>query len=107
MKKVVLTALMAVSFCLAVKVTWAACMGPFCWDDQGAYIGGFINDGNGQGIPVLSSSTIAGLKPRAIGQEVLCNSCTGSTVNGYTMCISTSTTAPAYVTVSSVTRVCN
>jgi hypothetical protein len=84
---------------------YAACSGPYCYDDAGGSMTGVIWSQSG---PVaLSSTTIAARTPGRIGDVVLCNTCTSTTVNGYTVCIATSTTPPAYMTVSSSTRVCN
>ena len=89
---------------------YAACFGPFCYDDQGAYIGGAIQDGNGSGIPVLSSTSINAIKPRATGQEVMCNTCVNNpadAVNKMAVCISTGTAAiGSYVMQSSASVVC-
>lgn len=86
---------------------YAACMGPFCYDDQGAYIGGLINDGNGAAVPVASSTTINTVAPRAVGQEIYCNTCinNGST-SKIEMCVSTGTNVASYVFVSTTTKVC-
>lgn len=83
---------------------YAACMGPFCWDDQGAYIGGVIQDGNGQGVPTHTGLYIDTTVPRATAQEVVCSSCASNGTNS--LCISTATTIHGYVFVASTGTVC-
>lgn len=86
---------------------WASCMGPFCWDDQGAYVAGTIQDGNGSGIPSLTAAQVAAAKPRAVGQEVWCSNCTSFNGGIGMPCISTETTTSnnAYIAESSGTAV--
>lgn len=71
---------------------YAACMGPFCWDDQGAYIGGTIVDGNGTGTPSLTKALMNAATPRATGQEIFCSDCTTAA-----LCVSSGTSRGAYV----------
>lgn len=66
---------------------YAACDGPFCYDDTGASI-------EGAGLS-LTSRTIAQLNaqaPARVGQLVMCSDCTRSAV-----CVSSGTSAGAYV----------
>jgi len=81
---------------------WASCMGPFCWDDRGAYVAGVVQDGNGSGLPSKTASQISTTAPTAAGQEIYCSNC----VNGL-VCISTGTGTAAYVQIRSTTTICN
>lgn len=83
--------LIAVGLGLLAGSLYAACNGPFCWDDTGAYIGGVLNDGNGGGTPNLTSAQVTGACPRAKGQEVFCTNCSFNSGVGV-LCISTGTT---------------
>ena len=88
-------------------LVYASCVGPYCWDESGAYIGGVINDGNGSGLPTASSTTINSINARAVGQEIYCNTCVNnSSTNSIELCVSTSTNKVGYVFVSSTTKVC-
>lgn len=99
-------ALFVIGGILLTGSLYAACVGPFCWDDTGASVEGFRIDGNGQVQTVLSSTTIAGLANVKIGQEVVCNTCVNAGTNSYGVCIATSTVQPAFVLVSSTTIGC-
>lgn len=70
---------------------YAACMGPFCYDDRGAYVAGTIQDGNGSGMPSLTVAQEQSACPRAAGQEIFCSNCSANGGLG-TVCISTGTT---------------
>lgn len=85
--------LVAVGLGLISGSLYAACMGPFCYDDTGASIGGLSFDGNGNTVPSLSSATIAGLTPKGKGQLVFCTSCVSGNSQVGALCVSTSTTA--------------
>lgn len=75
---------------------WASCMGPFCWDDRGAYIGtAAIVDGNGTGMPSQTISAINADVPRVVGQQVFCNNCASNGGAG-TVCVSTATAAQGF-----------
>lgn len=102
MKRLVMAAMAA----MLSGTLYASCMGPFCWDDTGASIGGLSYDGNGSTLPSLSSTTIAGLTPKAVGQTVYCNSCTGNNVPGKVICYSTATVVGSFVMNVSSTPVC-
>ncbi len=97
----------AIGLVLIASGAYAACMGPFCYDDTGASIGGYSFDGNGLVIPSLSSTTIVGLTPKAVGQLVYCNSCTtnGGTA-GKVICYSTGTAVGAFVVNASTVPAC-
>ena len=102
MKKLVIA---AASLLLAGGL-WAACMGPFCWDDTGASVAGLRADGNGLAMPVMSSTTINGIKPVGTGQEILCNTCSNAGSSQFGVCIDTATNAGAWVLLSSTTQKC-
>lgn len=87
MKKVMLIGLLFVA-----NIAGAACMGPFCWDDSGAYINGNLNNGNGNSLPSKTIAQINATTPNAAGQRVYCSNCTQSHV-----CVSSGTTNGAYV----------
>lgn len=97
--------IIAVGLGLMAGSLYAACNGPFCWDDQGAYVGGTINDGNGTGTAIKTRAQIQAATPRAAGQEVWCTDC--NSFNGGTgmLCISTGTTVYGYMAVSTATAV--
>lgn len=97
----------AVSLGLISGSLYAACLGPFCYDDQGAYIGGTINDGNGVGVPSATAVVISSMTPRSKGQVIFCNNCTNANAGKGVLCVSTGTTQGAYVAVSSGTTVTN
>lgn len=69
----------------------AACMGPFCWDDKGAYINGNILNGNGAALPSKTSTQINAITPDGAGQRVYCSNCTRSYV-----CVSSGTGTGAF-----------
>lgn len=70
---------------------WASCMGPFCWDDRGAYVNGVVKDGNGDAHPSKTKAQIATSTPTVVGQVVYCSDCAAAGGAG-TLCISTATT---------------
>ena len=81
---------------------YAATIGCMTYDDSGCTIAGFLHNGNGQGMPVLSSTSIAGLTPY-IGQTLICNTC--ANVSGsYALCIATATTGSSKFIVSGSTN---
>jgi hypothetical protein len=98
----------AIAMCMA-GTTYAACVlgSAFCADDTGVFVGGLLQDGNGAALPTASSTTIVGIVPRAIGQEIYCNTCVNnSSTNKIELCVSTATAVNSYVFVSSTTKVC-
>lgn len=70
---------------------YAACTGPFCYDDSGTSIGGYSYTGNGIDIPVVSSATLNGISGHPKGRTVICNNCTVAVTPGYAICTATST----------------
>jgi hypothetical protein len=102
MKKVLVIGLLFVA-----GVAGASCMGPYCWDDQGAYMAGTIQDGNGSGLPNLTAAQVLAAKPRALGQEVWCTNCGAFNGGAGMVCVSTETTTSsnAYIAESSGTAV--
>lgn len=85
---------MVIGFGLMAGSLYAACMGPFCWDDRGASVGGVLQDGNGSALPSKTRSQISLNAPTIAGQEVYCSDCIQSAV-----CISSGTGIGAYVVV--------
>ncbi len=86
---------------------YAACMGPYCYDDTGASIGGLSFDGNGNTVPNASSTTIAGITPKAVGQMIMCTSCTGNNASGgKVLCVSTAAVVGSFTIVSSTSPIC-
>lgn len=83
MKKLML----AIGLGLISGSVWAACIGPFCYDDRGASINGLTFDGNGNGLKSLTLTQINASTPTATGQMVYCSNCVNSPV-----CVSTGTT---------------
>jgi hypothetical protein len=92
MKKIMLT----VGLSLLTGSLWAACMGPFCYDDSGASIGGLSFDGAGSGLPNASSATIVANTPKAKGVQVFCTTCVAANTLKGVVCISTGTTASSW-----------
>lgn len=73
----------------------AACFGPFCWDDSGAYIGGRVTNGNGEGIPSMTLAQMNAATPQQAGQLIyVSNGLEGS------VCVSSGTGRGAYVVVA-------
>jgi len=98
----------AIGLGLISSSLYAACMGPFCYDDTGASIGGLQYNGNGQGLPVVSSTTVNTYAPPTVGIEVWCNTtCTNANGGKGQLCISTGTAAGAFIVLSSATAVTN
>lgn len=89
---------------LASGIGMAACMGPFCYDDTGAYVNGQPMNGNGIGIPVLSSTSISNLGGVYVGQTVICNTC-ANTSGSYALCIATATTGVKFIITGSTNAV--
>lgn len=75
---------------------FASCLGPFCWDDKGAYIGGTVFDGNGDGTPSMTIAQSSSTVPTAKGQEIFCSNCAAAGGAG-TLCVSTATAVNSYV----------
>lgn len=97
---------LAVGLGLLSGSVYAACMGPYCYDDTGATIAGFPHNGTGVGLPSISTNTLAS-SPNYVGRLVLCNTCAligGGT--GTVACISTTTTTGYMVHVSSTATRC-
>ena len=65
---------------------WAACMGPYCYDDKGAQVAG------GLGIAGLTKANLATTAPAYTEQMINCTDCTRSNV-----CISSGTGKGAWV----------
>lgn len=87
---------------------YAACTGPFCYDDTGASVNGNLMDGNGYVMPSATKAVILAAAPKAKGQLVMCTDCAFA----QTICISTSALAsPAtnqyVVLVSTVNGACH
>ena len=103
MKKLLIAAVVG----LLSGSVYAACMGPFCYDDTGASVNGLSMNGNGWVMPTASSSTIASIVP-VVGQYILCTSCTGNSANpsGRAVCYSTGTAAGSFVIAVSTIPVC-
>ncbi len=97
--------LIVVGLALVAGSVYASCMGPFCFDDTGAYIVGILSDGNGSGTINLTVSQINTAAPRAKGQKVFCTNC--QTFNTFLggLCLSTGTVAGSYAQISSATAV--
>lgn len=75
-----------------VGIGYAACMGPYCWDERGAYITSSVDLSGGL---MLSSNTISGLEattPTRTGQLYNCSDCLRATV-----CASSGTGRGAFV----------
>ncbi len=81
---------------------WAACMGPFCYDDTGASIAGLPVNGNGVGVPSVSSTTLNAITPY-IGQMAFCNNCVNFNGSKGGLCVSTGTAVGSMIAVSSAT----
>lgn len=90
---------------LMASSLYAACYGPFCFDDTGASINGYSLTGAGFGVPDASSSTIAALIPLKKGQLVWCNSCIGANASKGVYCTSTATVVGSFILMSSATAV--
>ncbi len=103
MKKLIL----ALGLGLMTGTLYAACVGPFCWDDSGISIGGNLYDGNGLVLPSNTKANILAAAPKAKGQLVMCTDCAFA----QTVCISTSSLAsPAtnqYVIQFSTSQACH
>ena len=70
---------------------YAACVGPYCWDDTGATVNGYSLTANGFDVPVLSSTSISQITGGRVGRLVICNTCNAAVPNnGYAMCVATS-----------------
>lgn len=89
--------LIAVGLGLISGSLWAACMGPYCYDDSGAAINANVAM---QSYTVTQLST---LSFRSAGVEVFCSNCGGGG-NAGTVCVSTGT--GNYATVLSTGTVC-
>lgn len=74
----------------------AACMGPFCWDENGAYINGLLSDGKGTGLMSFTLAQMNAQAPTAVGQIIFVSDATQ-----HKLCVSTGTAAGAYVSVAS------
>ncbi len=100
--------LIAVGLGLLSGTLYAACMGPFCYDDTGASVSGYAMGGNGNVLPSASSTTIAGIVPVAKFQFIGCTTCLGnsSTAGGNVLCYSTATAAGSFVIANSTAPVC-
>lgn len=81
--------LMAIGLGLISGSLYAACSGPFCYDDTGASIGGNLYDGNGATMPAATKAVILAAAPKAVGQLVRCSDCASAS----TICISSSALA--------------
>lgn len=101
MKKLVI----AIGIGLMSGSLWASCVGPFCWDDKGASIGGIVQDGNGDGSPNYTIAQINALVPSAKGQSVFCSDCKGGGAAG-TICTSTATAAGGFDYVLTTGTIC-
>lgn len=87
---------MLVGLLFVANIAGAACMGPFCWDDRGAYIHGRTTDGNGDSLVSFTAALSNTATPTNAGQIVYCSDCTISKV-----CVSSGTGRGAYVVASS------
>ncbi len=96
--------LKAIGLSLLTSGLWAACMGPFCYDDTGASIGGLPVNGNGIGLPVVSSTTLNAITPYK-GQMAYCSTCVSFNAALGTLCMSTGTVAGSFIAISSATAV--
>ncbi len=94
-----------VALSLTASGAWAGCMGPFCYDDTGAYIAGTLNDGNGAGTPNMTKAQVLLATPRAKGQEIFCTNCTNFNSTLGFLCVSTGTAIASYAAISSATAV--
>src|SRR5579871_3234143 len=103
MKKVMYAALIASAVAVGA---YAACMGPFCYDDTGATVAGLRVDGNGMGMPSASSTTINGISPKVVGQEIVCTTCVNAGTNRYGVCVDTAANSGGWVMISSTTQAC-
>lgn len=82
---------------------YAACFGPFCYDDVSAQINAATLHQGDVGLPSKAKATLIAQTPLAAGQMIYCNDCTSSLD---AVCISTGTGTGAYVKLSSRTVRC-
>lgn len=57
-------------------ISYAACNGPFCWDDTGGTIQSKVQLGGPLGILSQTSAQIVALTPGTTGQMYFCSDCT-------------------------------
>lgn len=69
---------------------YAACVGPFCWDDVQAYVNGFVVRGEGVQIPGKTKAAITTSTAPYTNLLVVCTDCATANV----ICVSTSTNSP-------------
>lgn len=79
---------------------WAACFGPFCWDDKGAYVVGSLENGNGDALPQKTKAQTVADAPDVKGQMVFCTDCVAFNDGKGMPCVSTGTAAGAYIAIS-------
>lgn len=88
---------------LIASSVWAACMGPYCFDDTGASIGGNAYNGLGSAMPSMTKANVAVSSPTAKGQLIFCSDCLNFNSGRGTICVSTAsaTSQNSYVAISS------
>ncbi len=91
--KIIKNTLIALAMGLSLgSAVYASCMGPFCWDDRGAYINGRVSDGSGDGLLSLTLAQMTATTPTATGQIIYVSDGATSRV-----CVSSGTGRGAYV----------
>ena len=105
MKNMLLAVLLAG---LGAASAFAACSGPYCFDDTGASIGanvgvgGVLTNTQPMGLVSKTLAQINATTPSAAGQVVYCSNCVNSAV-----CVSSGTGTAAFVSSSSPTVHCD
>lgn len=78
-------------------IGYAACVGPYCWDESGAYVNGKTNVGGPSAPGMYSSSEIRSLSVSTTGFYVIaCHNCARNNI-----CFSTGTTPGSFVIIGS------
>lgn len=91
--KMIKNTMLALAMSLSLgSAVYASCMGPFCWDDKGAYINGRVQDGAGDGMLSLTLAQMTATTPTAVGQVIYVSDATTSRI-----CVSSGTTRGGYV----------
>ncbi len=85
-----------VGLLFAAGVAGAACIGPFCWDENGAYVNGLTVDGTGHEITSMTLATMNSTSPRKAGMLIRVSDGVQSK-----LCISSGTLAGAYTVLQS------
>lgn len=97
---------MALGMLFITGSLYAACFGPYCYDDKSAYIYNQVVNGRGAGMPTASSTTINASVADQSGQEILCTTCVNAGQQQQGVCVSTAASSSAWVLISSTTIKC-